>query len=379
MRKLISTICMTLLVFATTFAQSSKVMTASSYLDDYNTVDKKVEYLMKAKEAIDAAGKHEVTSLQGKTWFLTGQILHAMANDENIQKSAEDNFFGKAMEAYEKALTIVDKKFRDQTKVVRFMTGLSADIYNDAVDSYQAGDYTRSYNMFYMMKSINATLAENGGQGAMETGTCLSNAAMAADAAGMKEEAMAIYKELIVEDPKPIYYMEISKSLKAAGDREGAMELLTEGTKKFTDNSEILIELINYYLQDSKLIEALDLIDKAIELQPENDMLHFVKGDAYEKSGKLEEAQAEYEIAVEKNPDNVQAIYNIGVMYFNKANVIVKEMNELGINDNVKYDELNAQRKDLYRKAKPFFEQVLEKDPEDVGSTKALNKINATL
>jgi tetratricopeptide (TPR) repeat protein len=120
-------------------------------------------------------------------------------------------------------------------------------------------------------------------------------------------------------------------------------------------------------------------LDKAIELQPENDMLYFVKGNAYDKSGDMDKAIVQYQKAIEINPKNDKALYNAGAMYFLGANKYIEEMNELNYNETKRYNELNALRKEMYLTAKPYFERVLEIIPDDEASKKALFKINSAL
>ena len=46
---------------------------------------------------------------------------------------------------------------------------------------------------------------------------------------------------------------------------------------------------------------------------------------------------------------------------------LIDEMNNLGMSkkDNARYDELDAQRKDLYKKVLPYLEKAMEVDPEN--------------
>jgi tetratricopeptide (TPR) repeat protein len=167
--------------------------------------------------------------------------------------------------------------------------------------------------------------------------------------------------------------------LKKTGFKEKAMSVLDNAALAHPENADIIIDQLNYYIEDGKLADAIDKLDRAIELQPENDMLYFVKGNAYDKNGDNEMAIVEYENAIRINPENDKALYNAGAMYFLGANKFITEMNDLGYKEVTKYNELDAKRKEMYLKAKPYFEKVLVIFPEDDASSKALFKINAAL
>ena len=136
---------------------------------------------------------------------------------------------------------------------------------------------------------------------------------------------------------------------------------------------------MNYYLADDRHEEALAKLKKAISLDENNDQLHFVLGTAYDKLEDFEAAQASYEKAVEINPENYNAVYNIGAIFFRKAGVVNDEMNELGYNEQKKYDELKVERDALFLQAKPYFDRAAEINPEDPAVQKALRQIEGVL
>ena len=359
------------------FAQSSQVMAAYSYLGEYN-LSKDGEDLVEAKKAIDKASEHETTSLQGKTWYYRGMIYQMLSKDELLSKT-DDTYTDEALKSFEKALSLDDKKFRNQEDCLNYMRAISADIFNNGVDKYQKGEYAAAYKDFMAMKAINKTLTANEVDLVVDTERTVSNAASAAEQAGMTEEAIAAYKDLLSMNNEANNYRFLASLYKKTGDKEKALATLEEAEKAHPENADIIIDQLNYYIEDGKLADAIDKLDKAIELQPENDMLYFVKGNAYDKNGDVEKAIVEYENAIRINPKNDKALYNAGAMYFLGANKYITEMNDLNYNETKKYNELDAKRKEMYLKAKPYFEKVLEIIPDDEASKKALFKINSAL
>ena len=65
------------------------------------------------------------------------------------------------------------------------------------------------------------------------------------------------------------------------------------------------------------------------------------------------------------------AIYNIGTVLFNKgAKEIQGQMNELisergEVEDEAAYNALKAERDEILKQAKPYFDQVMEKEPDN--------------
>lgn len=70
-----------------------------------------------------------------------------------------------------------------------------------------------------------------------------------------------------------------------------------------------------YYLQ-GRVDEALENVDKALQIQPRLAMAHNLRGLLYEKRNELVLAVASYEQAVKTVPDDLLFSYNLAVAYF---------------------------------------------------------------
>jgi Tfp pilus assembly protein PilF len=62
--------------------------------------------------------------------------------------------------------------------------------------------------------------------------------------------------------------------------------------------------------------EALDNVQKAIQIKPRLAMAYNLRGQIYEKANSLEDAVSSYEAAVKIVPEDVLFNYNLGVAYF---------------------------------------------------------------
>ena len=225
-------------------AQGSKVSSAYFLMDDYNN-DKTVESLQKAKKAIDEAVVHETTSLQGKAWYYRGLIYNMLSKDETT-KSADANYTSEAVKSFEKALTIEDKRFRDDKKVVLNLQDIAVNTFNAAIESHQGKDFKKAYNSYTEVGKIREILKANGSNLTFEYNAVLKNLTFAAEDGGMLEEAIVGYNKLIESDPKDAYFFNLAKLYKKNENEEMYLATLDRGAEANPDNANIIIEQLNY-------------------------------------------------------------------------------------------------------------------------------------
>jgi Flp pilus assembly protein TadD len=153
--------------------------------------------------------------------------------------------------------------------------------------------------------------------------------------------------------------------------------VIDEALLKFPKDPNILVDKINVYLNDAKYTEALTYINNLLDVEPNNDGALFIKGLAYEKIGNEDSVVYYYTRSAEVNSKSVKPYNNLGALYVNKANSLVEQMNKLGSSkaDTEKYDVLAKQRKELYKKAKPYLTKAKELDPEDASIARALKQV----
>ncbi|HSA96064.1 MAG TPA: tetratricopeptide repeat protein [Acidobacteriota bacterium] len=77
--------------------------------------------------------------------------------------------------------------------------------------------------------------------------------------------------------------------------------------------------LARLYALQGRFDEALENVNKAIQLQPRLAMAHNLRGFIYEKRNGLAEAISSYEQAVKIVPEDVSFNYNLAVAYFKNA------------------------------------------------------------
>jgi tetratricopeptide (TPR) repeat protein len=117
-----------------------------------------------------------------------------------------------------------------------------------------------------------------------------------------------------------------------------ALETLVEGARKYSADIGLMNQLIQLLVDLDRRDEAIKYIDKAIETN-DNVNYYLVKGDLYNKDGNEENAIRLYEQAIQQEPENVMALYNLGVVYYNRGVKQVELANQVPINDQAAYKE----------------------------------------
>ncbi len=123
------------------------------------------------------------------------------------------------------------------------------------------------------------------------------------------------------------------------------------------------------------------LMQEAVEKDPENPDLFYNLGVISAEAGDNEEAKKHYEKAISLNPNYVNAYTNLAVSVLSNENEIIEEMNGLGNSaaDNRRYDELKNKREEIYRQAIPYLEKALELKSSNVNAARTLMSIYSSL
>lgn len=134
-----------------------------------------------------------------------------------------------------------------------------------------------------------------------------------------------------------------------------AKEAFLTGLEKYPTNTSIIFGIINFYLsQNEDPKNVLPYLDKAIELDPKNPSLYFVKGTFYEKFKELDNALAAYVKSTEISPKYFEGWVNQGVVYYNMGVEFITKSQTIDVNNQKEYDR-------LLKEADVQFKKSLEK------------------
>lgn len=111
----------------------------------------------------------------------------------------------------------------------------------------------------------------------------------------------------------------------------------------------------------------------AIPLNPEDTQMQINNASIYYYNNDIATYQKLTEAILAKDPNNAQLQYNVGFLLLNDDAKIVEEINaNLNVKDRKKYDELNNKRKEMFKRALPYFEKAYQLDVTNEETKKTL-------
>ena len=139
------------------------------------------------------------------------------------------------------------------------------------------------------------------------------------------------------------------------------------------DVSLILIES-DLYLKSNDMVTYKRLISEALEKNPNNVDLNFNLGVISYNNKDLVEAEKYYLRAIEIDPKYGNAYLNLAILKLDAEKALIEKMNKLGTSptEMKKYDILKNQREGVYKSVIPFLEKVTKLDPENIEAFKTL-------
>lgn len=132
------------------------------------------------------------------------------------------------------------------------------------------------------------------------------------------------------------------------GHTESALGLLHDALDSYAlavkaePNEEALESYGLLLLKRGRVVESLPILKRLAELRPNQARHHLHLGNAYMANKMFDEAKSSYLVAVEKNPDDLDVNFNLGLLYFDLK---PKELAEI----------------DRLKMAKSYFEAYLKK------------------
>ena len=319
--------------------------------------------LGEAKEIIDAAAEYEKLKDDGKTWYYRGLVYSSLDTTTNPQYSNLANDPLKiAMESFQKAeelnkgksdYFISDANGLPILKSQQIQT-LWGYYLNKGVESYQAQDTDNAITYFTKTQIIQP-----------DDTTGYIYAGLAAQSGQKYDVASKNFYRLINDmnyHSEDVYNYLIYIEGTVNEDNEKALELIRKAKKQFPDNADFAKSEINALIQMDKIDEARAELQTAIEKEPDNSNLYFTLGVMHEELGKKEEAKKAYQKAVDLDNSNFNAVFNLAVINYNEAVELIKVKNNLGISsaDLKKAKEMQTTINQKLKDAMPHWEKVLE-------------------
>ncbi|MTI22533.1 tetratricopeptide repeat protein [Fulvivirga sp. RKSG066] len=334
--------------------------------------------LAEAKQIVDEAIEHEKTKDDGKTWYYRGLVYATLDTTSNPEfQNLADNPLETAMEAFAKADEIDPEGnkyyitndaglpvLKDQQLNV-----LWGHYLNQGVEAYQSENTEDAVKYFTKTQVIQP-----------KDTTGYIYAGLAAQSGKDYETAAKNYYVLIDDldyHSKDIYNSLIYIEGSVNKDDEAALAIVRKAKEQFPDNIDFAKTEINTLIRMDKVDEAKAEIEGAIEKEPDNPELYFTLGVMYEELDNKEKAQDAYQQAIDADPDFYNAVFNLAVLNYNVAVDLIKEKNNLGISqaDQKKAKEMQKTIDAKLKAAVPHWEKANELQPNDRTTLETLQYI----
>ena len=349
-----------------------------------------------ARTLIKGALENPETKDDAKTWYVAGFIEDQQFNAERAKQilGQQPNepvmyealygilpYFQKAYELDQ----LPNEKGKVKPKYTKDIKSiLSANheyLFNVGAYYFDKQEYKKAYDFFNQYVEISELPMFAGTQTAEKDSTFMTVQFYAAAAASLAKDSRLAIAALERAKNTPYRQYDVYQYLcyeygeaRTAQDSVMLEKTFEEGMQVFPDSAFFLNNLINTYIYSNRNEKALEMLNVAIQKNPNDANLYNVMGRVYE-TGLKDYANAEknFQIALEKDPNLTDALSNIGRIYYNQGVNKLSEANM--INDSKKYQEELSMAKDLFKKALPYYKKAHEAEPEKMDNMIALRGI----
>ena len=334
-------------------AQKGKVAMAKSYFASGN--------MDMAKRLIDEVMEANGTEGYAQGYFIFGQIYQSCLESNNGMVIPSD--VTRILDAYLEVEKL-DEKGKFGKKLGEQYKNLYIDLQNYGIEEFNVNNFTEAYKIFERTIELSKNKHFIAKVGERLDTTMLYFAGLAAHQAEDYVNAEKYYKILIPYDfrAENVYEM-LSNVLKMQDKEAEAVKYMTEGIKRFPNNSYMLVEMINYYLDSENPADAIPYLDEAIAMNPTSVPFIRSKANIYEKIKEYEKAVELYQKVLEIDPNDFYSTYELGVIELDKVNA-----EQAKVQDIQDFKEYEKAMKEVYKKYQavvPYFEKAHQIDPDD--------------
>ncbi len=324
--------------------------------------------LAEALEHLEAAKEHEGVYDDPDFWMTKSQLYMEIAiSEEEAYRDLAENPVDKADKALFKVKEL-DTEGQLILEIQQMLLFLSELTFNVGVEAYQDNNWLKASD--YFLRSYEIGLSFDS-----QDTTTYYNAAISAELGNDLERAKKIYLDLReLEYDQPFIYTSLTNIALAHGDTIMATEYVQEGRNKYPEELDLIFSEANIHIFTGNINQAREVLDLAIQKDPDNPHLYFAFGANYDRMSQdttytaeerefaFDEAVKAYENAIELKPDYFDAVYNLGVLYFNRGIRIFEESEERlrETHDFARYQEDEKEFKEAWLEAQPFLEDAKE-------------------
>ena len=160
-------------------------------------------------------------------------------------------------------------------------------------------------------------------------------------------------------------------SVEAMNNFNNTISLLEKGRKLYPNDSDLLLTLSNAYISAHKIDVAINAFKQGVMQDPNNKYYRYNYGVLLLGKNDFENSIAQFEKAIEIDPEYENAIYNIAVAYVKWGVTLSKEAD-------AKEDTSTVYRT-KYQSALPYLEKLVQMREDDAQTWELLGKVYTVL
>jgi len=323
------------------FAQKANVTDAALLMKKYNPMaglEASKNLLTKAKSFIDIAAVNTETAGSAKMHMYRGEIYFGLIEVAAMESAATgtkpDEALLKEYEAIAKASfnkVLEDPKKECIPDIQSFLNFRSNMYFNMGIKSYETRNFEMATQLFVGAIEVKSFLNEKYPDAEVNAQLCLSRTV---------------------------------DSLLKVKSFDKALELADFVNEAVPQNIDILILLVNIYLQKGDVIGSQKYLNEALALDPNNKQLYYVLGTAYMDLEENEKADNALSKALEIDPAYNDAQYQLGAHLYNWAAQLKKEAGQLPEND-ASYEPLMEKATAMQYRSLALLEKYIAVNPLD--------------
>ncbi len=289
-----------------------------------------------------------------KTLYMKDGKLDSWEYTDFIDKDA----ILKSAEAYIKAVETDEKgKFKSKQTTIAEVAAVRNNTYNDAITKYSAKDYKGALELMAKCAKL-SEFPRSDEDSLFAVGTPHYAAGIIAREMKDYDTARKYFKaseELKYQTD--LAYHQYADTYLAQGDSATYIAKVKEGFDKYTDSEQLVIDMINFYMDKKQPDMVVKYIDIALEKNPENASYYSAKGTIYDTQN--DDFFKKYKEAMEEANEHKKAAFRDRFEVAKKAESEKKQAESLA-----KAADIKSKKVESMANAEKFYKQAIQTDKE---------------
>ncbi len=342
------------IIFFLSFYFLNAISFSQTAIENYQKFLKSGDYI-NAKKEIDNAANDPLNSKVAKIWLCRGEINSLLYTHKPAENPGSIEI---AYMSVMKASSLDTKKELSKDIAVQIKT-ISQLYFNKGATEFNNNKYTVALLSFERSADVGNLINPS----VANPETYYYAGISAALANNVDKERKYLLQLSAQNYPKVEVYNYLADLYKSEKNNSGAIEAYKKGINLFPNNSYILIvNIVKLFLNLGLTSEALEYLKKGTALNPTQAELFNLQGSLFTQLKQDNDAKQSYVKAVELNPNHPDAVYNLGIIYYNSSINHLKTADSFVNSNPEKYNSEKEIFLTEIKKAAPLLEKALEQD-----------------